>query len=455
MPTGQLREGRSLNHHAENAKLLNDYLLNLEAGGCSPHTITAYRFAISDFLNFTLGLSMAEVTHREVHEWLHFLKEHGLSMRSRSSRLGALRSFFKYAESIGSVKNSPTLVNRIQAIESRDGHRRLPHWLSINQLRKLVAAAESPRDSALIEFMWATGCRISEVVGARLENINWDMRTVKVLGKGDKERIVPLSVKAAETVKLYLRTYPHIGETGFLFRRYLPAQEGGIQLQGGRNWIAFWRENRTLPDGTVKRVLRGKSLGTLGPRKPTGPKPNAAVAHAAELRKTGLKWAEIYKAVSPDAEMSRKAQRRLQFAVWHQRSANSTRKPQPPSNQIATYDAARAKAQELIAVVREQSPDKLQHTLDVDAPIDARSVRRILRELGVKAGIGKVTPHMLRHSFATHLLEGGADLRAIQELLGHSSILTTQIYTHCSAVHMRETLEKAHPHWQGEDHEEK
>jgi integrase len=231
--------------------------------------------------------------------------------------------------------------------------------------------------------MWATGGRISEIVGTRLENIDWDMRTVKVLGKGNKERMVPLGVKAADTVKTYLRTYPHIGETGFLFRRNLPAQEGGIQLQGGRRWIAFWRENRTSPDGTVKRVLRGKSLGTL--------------------------------------------------------------------DQIGTYDEARARAQELVDGMLEQSPHKLQHSLDLDAPMDARSVRRILRELGVKAGIGKVTPHMLRHSFATHLLEGGADLRAIQELLGHSSILTTQIYTHCSSVHLRETLKKSHPHWQEEN----
>ena len=301
MPTGHLREGRSLNHHEENAKLLNDYLLNLEAGDRSPHTITAYRFAISDFLNFTLGLGMAEVTHREISEWLHFLKGHGLSTRSRSARLGALRSFFKYAESMGVVKNSPMLV-----IKSRDGHRRLPHWLSVDQLRKLVAAAESPNHRALIEFMWATGCRIAEVVAARMEDIDWDMRTVKVLG-----------IKACETVKAYLQVYPHIGETGFLFRRDLPVQEGGIQLQGGRNWIAFWRENRNLPDGTVKRVLRGKSLGMTGERKRTGPKPNATITQAADLRKTGLTWPEIFASISPHAEISRKQQQRLQSAVYY------------------------------------------------------------------------------------------------------------------------------------------
>lgn len=101
----------------------------------------------------------------------------------------------------------------------------------------------------------------------------------------------------------------------------------------------------------------------------------------------------------------------------------------------------------LVARRRSESPDKLTHSIDPNASMYARDVQRILRTLGLKAGIGKVHPHVLRHSFATHLLEGGADLRAIRELLGHSSILTTQIYTHCSSVHLHEALEKAHPHW--------
>jgi len=83
-----------------------------------------------------------------------------------------------------------------------------------------------------------------------------------------------------------------------------------------------------------------------------------------------------------------------------------------------------------------------------EIPMTARSISRILRQLGVKAGLGRVHPHMLRHSFATALLEGGADLRSIQELLGHSSLVTTQIYTHCTPSYLRTVLKKAHPHWQ-------
>jgi integrase len=229
----------------------------------------------------------------------------------------------------------------------------------------------------------------------------------------------------------------------------LAAQQGGIQLQAGRNWVAFWRENRTFPDGTIKRVLRGKTLGMTGERRRTGPKPDPAITQAAELRKAGLTWPEIYAHVSPDAEMTHQEKKLLQSGVYY-RLDDSKRKPLQPTNQIKTYDEARAKAQELVAATKEKSPRKLAHTLDPNAPLDVVQIRRILKDLGLKAGIGKVTPYMLRHTYATHLLEGEADLRAIQVLLGHSDISTTAIYTHCDMTHLRRQLEKAHPDWQEE-----
>lgn len=445
MPTGQLREGRALNAHAANEELRREYLLNLEAGGRSPHTISGYGYVIGDFLDFTLGLSMAEVTHREISEWLHYLDVRGASKQTVSSRLGALRSFFKFAEMQGLMKDSPTRL-----IQRRGAPRPLPHWLSVEDVLKLIEAAEEKISyRALIEFMWATGCRISEVLGARIESIDWQSRTVRVLGKGDKERLVLLNEKTVQTLKDYFHAFPHIQKPGFLFRRNLPAQKGGIQLQKGQKWIAFWREKRLQPDGTVKRVLRGKSIGTLGPRKPKGPAPTPAITVAADLRRAGKKWPEIYATVLPNAGMTTAQKKGLRSAV-HYRLDESKRTPPNPTEQIATYDEARFKAQQLVANL---SPAKTVHTLDPHAPMDKRSVWRILRELGVKAGIGKVTPHMLRHSFATHLLEGGADLRAIQELLGHASIQTTQIYTHCSSAHLRKTLEKSHPNWQEKTNE--
>jgi len=372
MPTGKLREARSLNHREENVRLLDEYLLNMEAKNCSPHSITLYRSTIADFLDFMLGVSVAEVTHQEISEWLHFLKVRCMSKRTISSMLGALRSFYKYAELVGAVKDSPARL-----IESRGVPRSLPHWLSVAEMRKLIAAAENARDRTLIEFMWATGCRIAEVVGARIENINWHSRTVKVLGKGSKERLVPLSKEVAESLRAYLGKR----ETGAIFLSEQSGhgprvQRGGVSRDRYGVWRGYWRET----DARGKRAMQSVRLG--------------------------------------DYEIATKEQ-----------------------------------AQE--ALTRHLAGKSIACPSDPDSAIDARSVRRILRELGAKAGIGKVTPHMLRHSFAAHLLEGGADLRTIQELLGHSSIITTQIYTHCTSVHLRETLEKAHPHWQEETHEEK
>ena len=116
----------------------------------------------------------------------------------------------------------------------------------------------------------------------------------------------------------------------------------------------------------------------------------------------------------------------------------------------ATREEAEAAADRMVAKLREESPETICHAFDPDKPLDQRSIRLVFRKLGVKTGIGRVHPHMFRHTFGTHLLEGGANLRAIQELLGHSSIATTQIYTHCSAKHLREALEKSHPSWQEE-----
>jgi len=147
--------------------------------------------------------------------------------------------------------------------------------------------------------------------------------------------------------------------------------------------------------------------------------------------------------------MSRKAQQRLQDAVYH-RLDDSKRSPLKPSEEITTYDEAREKAQELVAHVRDDSPRELAHAVDLEAPLDTRSIGRIVKDLGLKAGLGNITPYFLRHSYATHLLEGGADLRAIQELLGHADISTTAIYTHCDMTHLRKQVEKAHPSWQEE-----
>src|SRR6266568_4343008 len=376
MAYGELREVRHLHREEENSARLEEFTNVLRGDGRSEHTVTAYRFAVKDFLDFICGLEVTEVSHREVREWLHWLHAQGCGASTMATRKYALSSFFNFLHDFCGGKDSPT-----RHIPNQRVKKRLPQWLSVEKTRRLIAATDNPRDLALVEFMWSTGCRPCEICGARIEDIKWDERIIKVLGKGQKERLLPLGRNAIKSLQAYLRTFPHIGETGFLFRRHLPAQNGGIQLQRGRNWVAFWRENRTLPDGTIKRVLRGKSIGMTAERKRTGPKPNEAITQAADLRKAGMTWPEIFASVSPHAEMNHEQKQRLQAAVYY-RLDDSKRNPVKPSNQIQTYDEARAKAQELIASVRDKSPRKLAHSLDLDAPIDRVSIGRILKDLG-------------------------------------------------------------------------
>jgi integrase/recombinase XerC len=372
MPTGALRQERTLDHHEENTQLLVDFLANLEVANNSPHTIASYRETIKDFLAFTLGLSIADTTRREIVEYLHFLDVRGMSAHSMGQRLYALRSFFEFAEAVGAVKSSPARL-----VPRRKVPRTLPHWLTAAQVEQLLAAADTARDRLLIDFMWATGCRIAEVLSARVENINWSNRSLKVLGKGQKERIVLFG----KTVAAALEDYLEGRITGALFLSEEPGkgprtQQGSVTRGRFGVWRGYWRET----DATGKRTMKSIRLGDY---------------------------------------------------------------------EITTKEQAQA------ALTRYLEENPVAYSFDSERGIDKRSIRRILRELGVKAGLGRVYPHLIRHSMATAMLEGGADLRSIQELLGHSSITTTQIYTHCATGHLRSELEKAHPAWQEERNEKK
>ena len=199
MPTGKLREERSLNHHAENEKLLEGFLRDIEVKGRSRHTVTAYRESIADFLDFTLGLSMADVSHHEISEWLHFLRAKNVKDVTVGRNLYALRVFFRFVVFEGLRQDSPA-----ELIQGPRTSRPLPHWLSVAEMRKMLAAADNLRDHTLIAFMWDTGCRVSEVVGARIENIEWNVGTIKVLGKGNKERLALIGKRSLESLHAYL-----------------------------------------------------------------------------------------------------------------------------------------------------------------------------------------------------------------------------------------------------------
>ncbi len=280
--------------------------LALLAARRAPRTVDAYRRDLADLSAF-LGRSPAGASADDVHGWLADLRARGQAPSSIARRAAAARTFFRHLTLLGFRPDNPAA-----AVELPRRSRPLPRSLSLRDVERLIQAANGTaprafRDQALVELLYGAGLRVSEAVGLAGAGVDLESRLVRVIGKGDKERIVPLGREAAEALRRYLsRGRP------YLDRRHRP--ELFLNAQGG----ALTRAGAFL----------------------------------------------------------------------------------------------------------------------------------ILRRLAAKAGLEpeRVHPHLLRHSFATHLLEGGADLRSVQEMLGHADLATTELYTHVSERRRREQYFSAHPH---------
>jgi integrase/recombinase XerD len=280
--------------------------LSVSAARLAPRTVEAYRRDLTA-LAVWLRHSPATATREDLERYLAELRAEGLAASTIARRLAAARAFFRHRVLIGAAAENPAAD---VALPRRA--RRLPRTLSPGEAERLVEAASGTkprdlRDRALVELLYGAGLRVSEAVGLERGGVDLDERLVRSIGKGGKERIVPLGRSAAEALRRYLsRGRP------FLDRRHRP--ELFLNAQGG----ALTRAGAFL----------------------------------------------------------------------------------------------------------------------------------ILRRLADKAGLepGRVHPHLLRHSFATHLLEGGADLRSVQEMLGHADLATTELYTHVTDRRRREAYFAAHPH---------
>lgn len=272
-----------------------------------------------------------------------------------SDQLGALRSFFDFLY-LGGVVDS--VAPRF--LKARARRKALPRTLTRAQIKKLIRSAKHPRDRALVELLYSTGCRIGELRTLRVEAIDFKGRKFKV-GSKRRDRIVYFGAHAAKALRLYLKGR----RTGYLFQDKIDPQKGFITYSG-TTWIGSWKDYRP---GQKRGTKHTKSLG----------------------KRSEMSYTTV--------------QRRFRKFLND------------------------------IDLVRDKR----------DRPMNRSSLSTIVRELGRRAGIGKVSPHVIRHSFATHLLERGADIRAIQELLGHAYLTSTQVYTRISNNAVRSAFRRFHP----------
>jgi integrase/recombinase XerD len=283
-----------------------DGFLALLAAQRSPRTVDAYRRDLAA-LGAYLGKPPAQATLEELERYTAQLRADGLAGSTIARRTAAARSFYRHQQLLGARDDNPAAGLKLPRRAKP-----LPKTLSPGEAERLIDAAAGTqpralRDQALVELLYGAGLRVSEAVGLDKAGVDLDDRLVRVIGKGGKERVVPIGRAAVTALRRYLsRGRP------YLDRRH--RQELFLNARGG--------------------------------------------------------------------------------------------------------------------------------------PLTRSGAFRILRGLAGKAGLDpqRVHPHLLRHSFATHLLEGGADLRSVQEMLGHADLSTTELYTHVSDRRRRETYFKAHPH---------
>jgi len=226
--------------------------------------------------------------------------------------------------------------------------------LTQSEVNKLIESATTPRDRALLEFLYSTGCRLCEVIGLKVEDIDWRRRRTCVYAK-QRERTVYIGSRAAKALKFYLGSR----KTGPLFLDDIPAQTGQL-ARSRRIWQARWRE---YPSGS----RRTRYLGN----------PNK-MSYAAAKKKF----------------------RRFIRAALLKRERRA----------ITNY-----------------------------------SVKRMIHHLGERIGLKNASARMLRHCFATHLAENGADIRVIQVLMGHAFLSTTAIYASVSHMHLESVYRGCHP----------
>ncbi len=277
----------------------------------SENSVEAYVHDLDKFTQFlslrSIDNSPREINLKHLESFLQWINELGMTPSSQSRIVSGLRSFYKYCLQEQISSTDPTAL-----LETPRLAKKLPDFLSFDEIEKIIASndvstPEGARNKAIVETLYSCGLRVSELVNLRLSCLYFEVGYVRIIGKGDKERLVPIGSSAIKYIKLYKEN----------IRVHIPVMPGN--------------------EDVVFLNRRGKKLSRV-------------------------------------------------------------------------------------------------------------MIFMIIKDLAKKASISKsISPHTFRHSFATHLVEGGADLRAVQEMLGHESITTTEIYTHLDKEYLRETLQRFHP----------
>lgn len=314
----------------------------------------SYSRGVSKFCVYIGSKPLPAVTHHDVRNFLLDITRRDTSVQCANRFLGGLRCFFDSLYLGGVVDTVAPRFSR-----GRRYRGPLPKIVPEKNIHKLISAAGTPRNKAIIELMYATGCRAGEIVGMRIEDIDFGRRTIVVSGKGSHRRVF-----FGEHAKKALKGYLGSRKKGVVFQSDNARQRGCV-CNDGNQWNGYWRDYSQGPDLVRHRVKY------LGP--------------------SNLTRAE--------------AVRRFKLFV----------------------------------------PDPNQGRQDQKRPIVRDMIFRIFKFASYRAGLGRITSHQMRHSFATHMLDRGANVRQIQELLGHSSLNTTQAYTRVSTVDLGTAYRKFHP----------
>ena len=349
--------------HAEsNRELAEAFERYLVSRGFSPPTLRAYMDSVNRYVEMLGSMSVVDAERREIREFQAGLLKRGLSSNSLRLHTIALRGFHKFISLSGLTNHDPTLL-----LSTRKLPGRIPRFLTVKEVDKLLAACETPFERAVVEVMYSTGVRISELVSIRVEDITFSSPGVIriIRGKGNKDRIVLFGSKADAAIREYLGDR----RTGFLFEA--PARIGELIKSRWRkcSWYGRYYDN-----GVQREVRLGK-----------------------------------------------------------------------------VRDMSEAEAREKLDQILAATPGFTAHPA---RKYDSRSIRLALRRIAHRAKVPGVHPHSLRRAFATHLLEGGADLRVVQELLGHVNLTTTMLYTRFSNEDLKKIHTRCHPRAGGDEHGE-